>query len=207
MIVSFNVDLHTGIIMPLNFTILYGSYLSTRTGIRIVKYIESTLDKQGHHVNVIDAMTMKIPLIEKRYCDYEPQQAPPMLTNLKNIYENKTDAFIIVAGEYNGTLQPGLKNLLDYFYKEYFHRPSGIITYSVGKLGGVRASADLRTLTGIFGMPAIPTILSFPEITQVLDESGQLINQDYQKPIKSFIDELSWYGKALLDAKAYFINS
>jgi len=189
-----------GNIMSLKFTLLYGSYLVNRTGIRIVKHLESVLKAQGHQVNIVDAQVLQIPLLEKRFCDFEAGTAPKTLTELKNIYENETDAFILIAGEYNGTIQPGLKNLLDYFYTEYFHRPCGITTYSVGSMGGARASGDLRTLMGIFGMPAIPTILGFPEITKQLDETGQLINPERAPAIQGFIKELSWYAKALKQA-------
>jgi NAD(P)H-dependent FMN reductase len=104
---------------------------------------------------------------------------------------------VIVSGEYNSTIQPGLKNLMDHFYKEYFHRPSALVTYSAGALGGARASGELRKVLSTFGMPSIPTILSFPMIQNVLDENGQDAEGKATKRAVVFIKELEWYARAL----------
>jgi NAD(P)H-dependent FMN reductase len=184
--------------MNLNITILYGSYRSPRLGIHVVKHLEAALKKAGHTPFVVDAKALDIPMLDKRFVDYAPGTAPQVLVDLKDRFENRTDAFIIVSGEYNGTLQPGLKNLLDHFYVEFFHRPCGLVTYSVGGLGGARVSADLRTIAGIFGMPAIPQILSFAKVHEVMDDAGNLVEGGPSQDVTdAFVNQLAWYGRAL----------
>lgn len=181
----------------LNITLLYGSYREDRMGVRAVYFLEALLKAKGHSVNFVDAKALKLPILSKRYVDYAPGTAPKDLEDLKTLFEKNTDAFIVVSGEYNGTLQPGLKNLLDHFYMEYFHKPSGMVTYSVGGLGGSRVSMDLRNILGIFGMPAIPCVLAIPAIHDKLDEAGNDASGSLAKSTEKFINELVWYGTAL----------
>lgn len=186
----------------LNITILYGSYREGRMGIRAVHLVEKILKAQGHTVNFVDAKALNLPIISNRYVDYAPGGAPKDLEDLHTLFEKNTDAFVVVSGEYNGTLQPGLKNLLDHFYMEYFHKPSGMVTYSVGGLGGSRVSMDLRNILGIFGMPAIPGVLSISAIHEKLDENGNDATGALEKNAEKFIKELVWYAEALKDRRS-----
>lgn len=183
--------------MNLNITLIYGSYRENRLGIRAVKYIERMLKEHKHQVTFIDAKEINLPMLNKRYSDYEPGTAPKILEELKMLFEHNTDVFVVVSGEYNSTLQPGLKNLLDHFYTEYFYRPSAMVTYSIGSLGGARAASDLRKTLGIFGMPAIPAHLSFPAIHETLDEVGQDLTGKVAPRAERFVRELEWFGRAL----------
>jgi NAD(P)H-dependent FMN reductase len=183
--------------MKLNITILYGSYREGRLGIRAVKFLERLLKERQHNVTFIDAKEINLPMLDKRYIDYEPGTAPKALEDLRTLFEENTDVFVIVSGEYNSTLQPGLKNLLDHFFKEYFYRPSAMVTYSIGSFGGIRAASDLRKTLGIYGMPAIPAHLMFPAINEALDENGHSPDGKAEKRAEKFINELEWFGRAL----------
>jgi NAD(P)H-dependent FMN reductase len=90
-----------------------------------------------------------------------PRAASPVLEELAQLYRG-ADGFVIVAGEYNQGIRPGLGNLLDHFLEEYFFRPSAIACYSAGAFGGVRAAMALRMTLAELGMPSIPSILPMP---------------------------------------------
>lgn len=188
--------------MSLRVTLLYGSYRDPRLGIRAVHYITKALEAQGHTVTFVDAKAYNLPILEKRYVDYAPKEAPAPLESLKQLFEKGTDAFVIVAGEYNGFLQPGLKNLLDYFYTEYFYKPCGLIVYSVGPMGGARVSGPLLTTACILGMTPLPSILSIGSIHTVLDEEGNDTGNQLKQKTDKFLKELNWYGNALKEARA-----
>lgn len=183
--------------MKLNITILFGSYREPSLGRRILAFVEEQAKALGHNVTVVDAQKLGLPVIEKRYVDYAPGTAPKDLEDLKVLYEKNTDAFIVVAGEYNGTIQPGLKNLIDHFYIEYFHKPSGVVMYSVSYMGGARAAGDVRELCGVVGMPAIPSLLSFPEAHDMFDGTGHPVKPGVVEKTRAFIEELAFYGRAL----------
>jgi NAD(P)H-dependent FMN reductase len=182
--------------MALNICVLYGSVRTQREGIKAAHYVMSQLKQSGHQVTLIDAKEENLPLLDKRYMDYGKGEAPANLERLAELYRN-TDAFVIVTGEYNASLQPGLSNLLDYFYHEYFHRPVGILSYSVGNFGGIRAGVQLRATIPALGMISIPTPLLISGIMNAFDEEGHPTDASLPKRTKDFLDELAWYGQAL----------
>ena len=168
----------------LRITLLYGSYREGRQGIRAVKHLQNSLEAQGHNVSFVDAMA------------YEVGTAPKAMEDLHNLLQHQTDAFVVVSGEYNGTMQPGLMNLMDHFYTEFFHKPVGLVTYSMGALGGARVSMHLLTTLCIFGMSPIPTIVGIGSIHNKLDEAGNALDDSLSKKSNKFTKELKWYGNA-----------
>jgi NAD(P)H-dependent FMN reductase len=108
----------------------------------------------------------------------------------------------MVSGEYNHGIPPALKNLLDHFLEEYFWRPSGIVCYSAGGFGGVRAAMQLRMTLAELGMPSVPSLLPIPRIAQAIDEDGVAIEPLVDRSAKRFLDEFLWYASALKEARA-----
>src|SRR5439155_8786769 len=147
--------------MSLHIAILYGSVREARAGIRLVRFLEAALRRRGHTTQVVDAAELHLPLLDRMYKEYQQGSAPPFLEALAGLYR-KVDAFAIVSGEYNHSIPPGLKNLLDHFLEEYFFRPSAIVCYSAGQFGGVRAAMQLRMTLAELGMSSIPSLLPVP---------------------------------------------
>lgn len=189
---------------PMEFAILYGSYRPSRLGIRAVKYIEGHLQKRGHKTHVVDAFSLKLPLLALRYMDYqsatdlsaEDQAVFKILKDLAQLYQ-KVDGFVFISGEYNHGLQPGLKNLIDYFLDEYYFKPSAIIAYSVGKIAGMRSAMALRSVLSYLNTPSISTMLPVGEIQNTLDEQGNDASGALSKLTERFLNELEWYARAL----------
>ena len=80
-------------------------------------------------------------------------------------------------------------------------RPSGIVCYSAGAFGGVRAAMQLRMSLAEMGMPSVPSLLPIPRIGETLTADGQ----GSERIIRSrdrFLDEFLWYARALRPAKA-----
>src|SRR3546814_15996029 len=88
------------------------------------------------------------------YKEHETGSAPEEVERRATLYR-RVDGFLVVSGEYNHGIPPALKNLLDHFLEEYFWRPSGIVCYSAGGFGGVRAAMPLRMPLAELGMSKI----------------------------------------------------
>jgi NAD(P)H-dependent FMN reductase len=185
----------------LTVPVLLGSVRPERQAIRAGRLLMDVLQAAGHQPVLVDPLELRLPLLERTYSDYKAGEAPAGLDELAALYR-RADGFIIVSGEYNHGIPPALKNLLDYFLEEYFWRPSGIVCYSPGQFGGVRAAMQLRMTLGELGMPSIPTLLSIPRIHQALDEQGRP-QQDWLAPaLSDFLAEFTWYARALKQARA-----
>jgi NAD(P)H-dependent FMN reductase len=182
--------------VPLTISILYGSLRRDRTGIRVVRFLDAALRRRGHAVTVVDAAEKNLPLLDRMYKEYPEGAAPSVLEELAQLYR-RADGFLIVAGEYNHGIQPGLSNLLDHFLEEYFFRPSAIACYSAGAFGGVRAAMALRMTLAELGMPSIPSLLPVPRVTEAFDADGSPRDPAWEQRSEKFFAEFEWYARAL----------
>jgi len=182
--------------MGLFLPVLLGSVRSDRQGIKAARYVIRQLEARGHEPVLIDPLEKKLPLLDRMYKEYPKGHAPHFLKELAELYR-RADGFVIVTGEYNQSVQPALKNLLDHFLEEYFWRPSTIISYSAGRFAGVRAAISLRTILAELGMPSLPSVLSIPTIGSTLTEDGRSNEAWIDKAATRCLAEFEWYAEAL----------
>ena len=183
--------------------ILYGSTRNHREGIRAARSMEKALKERGHEVSLIDPLSEdhELPLLDKMYKEFEVGEAPPNLERIAGILDD-ADGFVVVTGEYNHSIPPALKNLLDHFQKEYLFKPSGIVSYSAGSFGGVRAAVHLRVILAELGTPSISSILPVPKVQESLKEDGTAFDSKHEQRVKGFLEEYEWYLKALKEARS-----
>lgn len=186
--------------MPLNVLVFYGSVRSDRQGIKAARFVLNTCRQRGHQASLIDAAEDRLPLLDRMFKEYPPGQAPEILQRLAGQIR-AADAFIVVSGEYNHSIPPALSNLLDHFLEEYFWRPSGIVCYSAGAFGGVRAAMQLRAMLCELGTPSIPSLLPVPKVQDAFDDDGNPRDEAYHRRAARFFDELEWYARALQEAR------
>ncbi|EAY25422.1 NADPH-dependent FMN reductase [Microscilla marina] len=187
--------------MSLNIALLYGSVRQNRKGIHVARFVAQQVEARGHTATLIDPLELPLPLLDKMYKEYPAGEAPENMEKIAQIL-TKADGFLVVSGEYNHSVPPALKNMLDHFQKEYFYKPSGLVTYSPGAFGGARVAMHLRNLTGELGMPSIPSIMYFSKIGQVFNSEGKLQDEAYLKRITRFLNEFDWYAEALQKQRA-----
>lgn len=187
--------------MPLKLVILFGSVRRDRKGILAARFVEGALRARGHEVTLVDALELQLPLLDRMYKEYPKGEAPEVLERLASLYR-AADAFVIVTGEYNHGLQPGLKNLLDHFLEEYFFRPSAIVSYSGGSLGGVRAAVHLQAVLCELGMPSISSTFMVPKVGEAFDEDGAPRDPKVPGRFERFASELEWYAEALHEQRS-----
>jgi NAD(P)H-dependent FMN reductase len=182
--------------MPLLMPVILGSVRSDRQGLKAARFVIRYLESRGHEAPLVDPLELKLPLLDRMYKEYPKGEAPVTLERLAELFR-RADAFVVVSGEYNHSIPPGLSNTLDHFLEEYFWRPSAIVCYSGGRFGGVRAAMQLRAMLCELGMPSIPSLLPIPEIGKTLDPEGNPQQPWLDKSAGRFIDELVWYAEAL----------
>jgi NAD(P)H-dependent FMN reductase len=188
-------------VTKLTVPVLLGSVRQDRQGIRAARFILEALKARGHEPVLVDPLELQLPLLDRMYKEHPKGEAPPVLEHLATLYR-RADGFLIVSAEYNNGIPPALKNLLDYFLEEYFWRPSGIVCYSAGQFGGVRAAMQLRMTLAELGMPSIPSLLPIPRIQQVFDDQGTPTADWVSKSADRFLAEFEWYAKALAQQRS-----
>ena len=112
----------------------------------------------------------------------------------------KADGLIVVAPEYNHGYPGELKMMLDMLYEEYNRKPIGICGTG-GGLGGGRMVEQLRLVAIELQMVPIRSAVYFPSVWDAFDEQGNAKDASYPDLIKTFLEELLWYAKALKAAR------
>jgi len=98
----------------LTISILYGSVRTDRHGIKAAQYLEKKILNRGHNVFLIDPIINQLPFLDKMYKEYPKDEAPENLEKIASSFR-ASDGFLVVTGEYNHSIPPALKNLLDHF--------------------------------------------------------------------------------------------
>ena len=184
--------------------VVYGSVRSHRRGIRAARYVVRELEERGHEVSLVDPAETPLPLLDRMYKEYDDGEAPEPMARLAEQIQ-AADAFVIVTGEYNHLPPPALLNTLDHFLESWFWRPSAIVSYSAGRMGGVRAASHLRDLLAEIGTVSLPRALAYGQVGQTFAEDGTPREEDAERLATSFArfaDELEWYAHALRTARA-----
>ncbi len=179
----------------MKIAILYGSVRADRQGINAAKFIQNRLTERNHHAVIIDPKEFPLPFLDKMHKEYPKGEAPEIMDKIHKILDD-SDGFVIVSGEYNHSIPPVLKNMLDHFQAEYNFKPSAIVSYSAGAFGGVRVAVHLRAVLAELGTPSIPTLFPVSKIQDAFDANGNAHDKAYDGRIVRFLDEFEWYLRA-----------
>ncbi|AFK03551.1 NADPH-dependent FMN reductase [Emticicia oligotrophica DSM 17448] len=175
--------------------IISGSPRHESITVRVAQFLQKYLSETAtHEVNLLDVRDFPLPAIQKVWTSIEAVPA-----EWKSLGERvfSADAFILVTPEFNGGYSPALKNLLDHFPKQS-HKPFGIVTASVGAMGGMRASQQMLLLVGaLFGIVS-PQMLITPLVDKKFDAEGNLLDEGFLKQIEVFIKEYLWLAEKLV---------
>ena len=184
----------------LNIAVIYGSARQARQGIKLARFMVQKLAQRGHDVHLIDTEDIQLPFLDRMFKEYKDSSAPPEMTAVSKLLD-AADAFVIVSAEYNHSIPAALKNLLDHYQSEYLYKPNGLVTYSAGPFGGVRALVNLRAILAELGTPSIPSSFPVSSIYKAFDEDGIPHDAAYDERVAKFLNEIEWYGHALKSAR------
>jgi NAD(P)H-dependent FMN reductase len=180
--------------------VIYGSVRAERQGIKAARFVVHELERRSIEAVLVDPIEKRLPLLDRMYKEFPKGEAPPPMEELADLFR-RADGFAIVSGEYNNGIPPALKNLLDHFLEEYFWRPAGIVCYSGGRWGGVRAAMQLRMSLAEMGMVTIPSILPNASVGKAFADDGTPSDPKTPEYSAPFFDEFIWYMEALRERR------
>ena len=70
------------------------------------------------------------------------------------------------------------------------------LEYSTGGFGGVNAAQHLRLIFAELGAPSISSSFAISRVGEVFDDTGKLVQEQYNKRITKFLDEFELYIEA-----------
>ncbi|MDR7102726.1 NAD(P)H-dependent oxidoreductase [Croceicoccus sp. BE223] len=190
--------------MSLFLPVFYGSYRRDRLGIRLARYAVAEFTARGAQSELVDAKEVGLPMLDRMYKEHEKGSAPANMKQVADVLR-RADGFVFVTGEYNWNVQPGLKNLMDHYLEEWFWRPAAVMSYSAGRMAGVRAATHLMPSISEMGMVPINATVSVAQIGKVLDEDAQPqgeAGEALRRDLAKCAGALEWWAHAAKAGRA-----
>ncbi len=152
----------------------------------------------GAEVTYIDLRDLPLPLYDE---DLEAREGlPPHAKFLKDLLISH-QGFLIASPEYNSSLTPVLKNVIDWASRPAPNEPplaafagkvAAIMSTSPGGLGGLRGLVHLRSILGNIKVLVLPDQVAVPNAGEVFNADGSLKDPQKQASVENL-------GKSLTD--------
>jgi len=156
-------------------------------------HLEEIVKLIGHDNYIFSGLS----LLTKPHFYFKAGTAPAHQDNMSARLAS-ADSFILVSAEYNHCIPPALSNLLDHFgCSKYAYRPSGIVTYSAGPWGGMRAAMQLRALTGELGCISVSRIAGYARAQELFTTDGTWKGAQADGALDGLVNQLEWTAVAL----------
>ena len=110
------------------------------------------------------------------------------------------DAFVIVTPEYNHSFPAPLKNAIDWHNEQWHAKPVAFVSYG-GLAGGLRAVEQLRVVLAELHAVTIRNTVSFHNYGEIFDADGKPSDPGGDVAAKAMLDQLSWWGHSLREAR------
>lgn len=167
---------------------------------RLVQIAASGAELAGAEVEVLELIDYPMPMINE---DYEAENGIPENATLFKEKLLNSNGLLISAPEYNGSIPPLLKNVLDWASRvnspeekplsAYRNLTAVLMSASPGSMGGMRGLVPLRMLLGNLGVTVIPRHRSISQAYAAFAEDGSLKDPKLQRAVMDL-------GKLLVDA-------
>ncbi|CAL8103466.1 unnamed protein product [Orchesella dallaii] len=186
----------------LKLVLILGSVRNGRMADRVAKCVSNSVAKSSTmQLAVVD------PLALAPSCDLNkqpmhflqnPEQETPLWLKKTNETFQSANGFIVACPEYNGLMPPALLNLMNSVPPASFrHRPVGIVTYTMGLTGAMRALMILRPYLNELGMLCVPRYVPIPTVHQAIDDGGTCTNKLVNENLVKLIRNVEWYARAI----------
>ena len=139
-------------------------------------------------VEVLDLKEYNFPLFNERFAF---QKSPS--SELVDFTERfkKADGLVIVSPVYNADFPAALKNVIDLYYKEWVHKPVGVVSVTSGMTPGIATVQRVQTLLLKLGALVAPVVYTVVNTAKEFEESGIPVNKEQsEKLAKPMINEL-----------------
>jgi NAD(P)H-dependent FMN reductase len=174
---------------PLFIPIILGTARQGRQSENVARFVfEQTKKRADVETELIDVR--KLPM---RLDDAGEQMKDP---NFSATIQ-RCDGLIIVTPEYNHGYPGLLKHALDMNLKEYIHKAVGICGVSAGPFGGARVIEGLLPVMRELGLVTIFEDVNFGNVEALFDEQGNMVDNNYVRRVRKFLDELIWMTRVL----------
>lgn len=186
--------------------VIIGSTRPTRFADVPAQWILKQAQARGDmDVELVDLRDHRLPFFDEKASNmWVPSENPEAVRWQKTV--GRYDGYIFVVAEYNHSITGALKNALDQAYKEWNRKPFTAIGY--GSVGAARAVEHLRSIAVELQMVSTHATVHIggTDLRTVHPMFGNKPISEIEASLlpaaKTALDELVWWAKATMAAKA-----
>ncbi len=186
-------------------SIILGSTRPNRTSEKVLPWLQAELARHPDFTSkVLDLRDYDLPFYDQPTSPssvkdgaYPNEVARELAKKIKD-----SDAFLVIAPEYNHGYSAVLKNAFDTVYTEWNNKPIAFVSY--GSVGGARSVEQLRQVAIELQMAPIRNGVHIPAPWSLVDEGDKIkagALDPYTKPLENLLTQLLWWSEALHSAR------
>jgi len=151
----------------------------------------------GAEVVLIDPREHVLPLFDQ---DLEEAEGLPEAAKAVKGELVKADGVIFCSPEYNSSVTPLMKNLIDWSSRAesddepplaaFRGKVAGLLAASPGALGGLRGLVHLRSILGNIGMLVIPQQFALSGAYGKFDDAGALSDEKSREQVRAVVRQV-----------------
>lgn len=168
-------------------TIISGTNRPNSNTLKVSRYYLKTLQQLDQEVQLFSLESLPDAIITsdlygKRSAQFEPIQE----------LVAKTDKFMFIIPEYNGSFPGVLKTFIDAceFPASFYDKQAALTGISSGKYGNIRGIDHFSGVCGYLHLNVLPLRLHIPAIKYELNEEGDFFKEDTLKFTNDQINKL-----------------
>ena len=181
----------------MKITIISGSARRDSVNRKLALVAARIATEAGHEADVIDPRESVLPLFDQ---DLEAEAFPAVAVDLKARIK-AADALVFCSPEYNSSVTPLLKNLIDWTSRAsaegeppldaYVGKRAVLLAASPGALGGLRGLVALRSILGNIGVWVSPKQHAIGGAYGKFDDEGNLTDDRDLEQVRAVIVSLA----------------
>jgi NAD(P)H-dependent FMN reductase len=188
--------------------IIIGSTRPSRAADLVAPWV---IDRARAHpafdVEVLDLRDWPLPIFAENFATIGDFSNPTYSDPIVRKWNHKikeAGAYLVITPEYNHSVPGVLKNAIDNVFVSFAFRnkPIAAVGYSGGVSGGVRAIEHLAQIAIEAELVPLRTAVVIPQVAEAFDEAGEPINPVADISLRSALDDLAWWARALERARA-----
>lgn len=163
---------------------------------KMVQVAAEAARSAGAEVTFIDLNDFDLPLFNE---DLESAEGVPENAQKLKALFFEHDGFIIACPEYNSSITPLLKNVIDWVSRReegesplqaYQGKTTALLAASPGGLGGLRGLVHVRSILSSIGVLVIPKQFALSNANNAFDDNGQLTDDKQQSIVTGIAQNL-----------------
>lgn len=179
---------------PLKVLAFSGSLKAASLNQMLVTQAAEMAKELGAEVTVLSLRDHPLPLFNE---DIEHEENPTV-DQVRKLFA-EADALLIASPEYNGSITPALKNVIDWvsrpssdksYQPRYAQQSAALIAASPGGLGGLRGLNHVRQILTNIGTLVMPAQLAVPAAHNAFNDQGELTNEETKQNLQNVVKQL-----------------